>query len=119
MDNLEVIVIDWLNTVVGVDYPVSGNIPKQRPISFITVDRTGGDREAMVMDRAEILIEVYNKDSRLAASNKANDIADIIVNLESYNANITRAKINSIVNLDDIVGQYYRYQVYCDIYHRR
>ena len=64
MANIEVIVIDWLKTVAG-DYPVSGDIPKERPAKFITVDRTGGPREAMVLDRSEILIEVYHNESRL------------------------------------------------------
>ena len=119
MDNIEVIVIDWLKTVAGEDYAVHGDIPKERPASFITVDRTGGNREAMVLDRAEILIEVYHKDSRLAASNKANEIADLIPALKEYEHNITHADINSVVNLPDLIAQYNRYQIYCDIYFRR
>lgn len=119
MDNIEVVVIDWLKTIAGVGYPVSGDIPTTRPASFITVDRTGGNRESMVLDRAEILIEVYHKESRLEASNKANAIADLIPQLENYKANITHADVNSVVNLPDLIGQYQRYQVYCDIYFRR
>lgn len=119
MDNIEVIVIEWLASQGWSDYPVSGDIPKTRPDSFITVDRTRGGREAMVLDRAEILIEVYNKDSRLDASNKANEIADLVPSLLFYNENITRAQVNSVVSLDDIIGQYRRYQVYCDVYFRR
>lgn len=119
MDNIEILVIEWLNSVAGVDYPASGNVPDPRPASFITVDRTGGPRESMVLDRAEILIEVYHKTSRLDASNKANEIADLIPQLTAYNANITHADVNSVVNLDDTLAQYSRYQVYCDIYLRR
>lgn len=118
MDNIEAIVIAWLQTVAG-DYVVSGNIPAERPEKFITVDRTGGPREAMVLDRAEILIEVYNKDDRLDASNKAYEIGDKLNELLAYNENITRAVVNSTVNLTDLIGQFERYQVYCDIYHRR
>lgn len=119
MDNIEVIVIEWLNSVAGEDYPASGDIPKTRPASFITVDRTGGSREAMVLDRAEILIEVYNKSSRLDASNKALEIGDLIPALKAYEHNITRADVNSIVNLPDLTAQYQRYQIYVDVYHRR
>ena len=118
MDNIEAIVIEWLGTIASL-YPASGDIPDPRPNQFITVDRTGGPRESMVLDRAEILIEVYNKESRLDASNQANEIADAIIQLEAYNDNITHATVNSIVNLDDIIGQYHRYQIYCDIFHRR
>lgn len=120
MDNVETIVIAWLNSLADhATYPASGDIPEPRPDSFITVDRTGGPRESMVLDKAEILIEVYHKTSRLAASNKANAIGDVIIQLEAYNDNITHADINSIVNLPDLVGQYQRYQVYCDVWHRR
>lgn len=119
MDNVEVLVIGWLASQGWSDYPVSGDIPKERPDSFITVDRTRGGRGAMVLDRAELLIEVYHKDSRLEASNKAAEIADLIPDLLSYNENITRAEVNSVVSLDDIIGQYRRYQIYVDVYHRR
>lgn len=119
MANIEVLVINWLSTFVGNDYPVSSEKPKTPPTKYILVDRTGGPREAMVLDRAEILIEVYNKDSRLDASEKANQIADRITELVAFDHNITRADINSVVPLDDTIAQYRRYQIYCDVYHRR
>lgn len=118
MANIEALVIEWLGTVVS-DYPVSGDKPTKPPEKFILVDRTGGPRESMVLDQAEILIEVYHKNSRVTASNKANEIADRITDLLSHNQNITRAVVNSVVNLDDTIAQYHRYQVYCDVYHRR
>ena len=117
--NIETIVIGWLASIAGNDYPVSSEMPDPRPESFILVDRTGGPREAMVLDRAEILIEIYHKDSRLEASNKANAIADAIPQLLNHDHNITRAVVNSVVSLDDVIGQYRRYQVYCDVYYRR
>lgn len=121
MANIEVLVIEWLDTFNGSanDWVVSGDKPKDLPEQFITVDRTGGAREAMVLDRAEILIEVYHKTSRIEASEKANEIADMIIQLEAYDENITHASINSVVNLDDTLTQYHRYQVYCDVYYRR
>lgn len=116
-ENLEVIVIDWLKTIV--DVPVSGEKAKTPPEIYVLVDRTRGAREAMVLDRAEILIEVYNKNSRLEASNLANTIGDRIPELLNVSNDITHADVNSIVSLDDLLGGYRRYQIYCDIYHRR
>lgn len=116
-ENIEVIVIDWLKTFVGV--PVSGEKAKTPPVSFVLVDRTRGARESMVLDRAEILIEVYHKSSRLDASNLANTIGDKLPELLAVSNDITHADVNSIVSLDDILGGYRRYQVYCDVYHRR
>jgi hypothetical protein len=116
--NVEEIVIAYLPDVVGEDWAVSGDMPDPRPESFILVDRTGGPRESMVLDKAEILIEVYHKTSRPAASNMAQHIADNITALQEHEA-ITRARVNSVVNLGDLIGGYQRYQVYCDIWGRR
>lgn len=118
MANIEALVIDWLESVVT-GWDISGDKPSSLPDKFILVDRTGGPRESMVLDRAEILIEVYHKTSRATASDKANEIADLIVGLEAYDENITHASINSVVNLDDTLTQYHRYQIYCDVYYRR
>lgn len=119
MNNVEKIVVDWLTSLVGDSWPVSGDKPQRLPSQYILVDRTGGPRENMVLDKAEILIEVYHKTSRVIASDKANDIADHIVDLYAHDENITHATVNSVVNLSDIIGQYHRYQVYCDVWCRR
>jgi len=116
--NVETEVITWLSGIVGADWLVAGNKPQTPPEQYILVDRTGGPRESMVLDQAEILIEVYHKNSRLTASDKAQDIADLIPELTKIH-NITRAKVNSLVNLNDTIGQYERYQIYCDIHCRR
>lgn len=114
----EELVIAWINSLNLDGYQAYGDKPKDQA-SFILVDRTGGPREAMALDQAEILIEVYHKTSRLEAKNTANTIADRITELLSYSDDITRAKINSVVNLNDILGGYQRYQVYADVFHRR
>lgn len=117
MANIETIVIDWLDSITS--WAVSGDKPDPAPNQYILVDRTGGPREAMVLDRAEILIEVFDKNSRATASEKANEIADLIPALLAYNDNITRAKVNSLINLDDLLGQSHRYQLFVDVYYRR
>lgn len=117
--DVEELVVAWLNSIVGDGWAAHGDKPTNAPAQYILVDRTGGPREAMVLDRAEILIEVYCKDSRVTAKNKANEIADRIIELESYSDDITHASINSVVNLNDTIAQYQRYQVYCDVSHRR
>ncbi len=120
MANVEALVISWLDSLTETTgWAISGDKASELPAKFILVDRTGGPREAMVLDRAEILIEVYHKTSRATASDLANSIADQIVALLDYDENITRAVVNSVVNLDDTLAQYHRYQVYCDVYLRR
>jgi len=116
--NVEKIVIAWLEDHVVITWPVHGDMPDPRPEKFMLVDRTGGAREAMVLDRAEILIEVYHKTSREMASDEANKIADLIPELLNTKS-ITEAKVNSVIKLDDTIGKYFRYQIYCDVYNRR
>ncbi len=118
MANVEVVIIEWLNTFAG-DYPALGDKPKSAPGTFCLVDRTGGPRESMVLDKAELLVEIYDKESRLDASEKANTIADRIIELEAYSDDITHAEVTSVVNLDDTIAQYHRYQIYCDVWIRR
>lgn len=117
-NNIEAIVIKWLNDLVP-GYPASSDTPKTLPERFILVERTGGAREAMIGDNAEILIEVYDKESRFDCSEIANFIGDHIIQLCEDYENVTHASINSIISLDDTKKQYYRYQIYCDIFHRR
>lgn len=116
--NVEKLVIAWLDQLADVPVPVYGDKPSTLPESFMLVDRTGGPRESMVLDTAEILIEIYHKTSRVTASDYANIIADHIPELTAVES-ITRAKVNSVVKLDDVIGQYFRYQIYCDIFNRR
>jgi hypothetical protein len=73
----------------------------------------------MLGDNAEILNEVYDKDSRYDCAEIANFIADKIVDLTVEYENITRAVVNSVIPLADTAKQYYRYQVYCDVFHSR
>lgn len=117
-ENLEAIVIAWLNDLVP-GYPASSDTPKSLPERYILVERTGGAREAMLGDNAEILIEVYDKSSRYDCSEIANFIGDHLVQLTEEYENVTRAVVNSIISLDDTQKQYHRYQVYCDIFHSR
>ena len=117
-ENVEAMVIAWLNDLVP-GYPASSDTPKTLPNTYILVERTGGAREAMLGDAAEILIEVYDKDSRYDCSQIASFIADYIIELPIEYANITRASVNSIISLDDTTKQYHRYQIYCDVFHSR
>lgn len=123
MDNLpdvEELVIQWLTTIPELGaFGVAGDKPTNGATQFVTVDRTGGAREAMVLDRAEILIEVYSKESRVVAKNTAGLIADRIQSLVDSSEDITGARINSVVNLDDVLGGFHRYQIYVDVNHRR
>lgn len=116
--NIEKVVIGFLEANKSDDFAVFGDMPDPRPEGFVLVDRTGGPRDNIVQDRAELLIETYHKDSRQSASDEAYRIADIMEALLEIEA-ITHVKVNSVVKLDDLLGQYWRYQIYVDIFYRR
>lgn len=111
-------VIDWLKNGPAAGWTVASKKPSPLPEKFVTVSRSGGGRESMVLDMAEVLIEVYHKSSDLTASDMADTIADRITELLEVE-DITRAEVNSLVSLDDTIAQYYRYQIYCDVFLRR
>mgnify|MGYP006921300677 FL=1 len=117
--DVEAVVIAWLNSILGSGWSAYGDKPETPGTQYVLVDRTGGPRESMVLDKAEILIEVYHQTSRATAKTKALDIADRVVALEAYNADITHAAVNSVVNLDDTLAQYHRYQIYVDVWGAR
>lgn len=117
--DVEAAVVAWLNSVLPTGWDAYGDKPATPGDQYVLVDRTGGPRESMVLDKAEILIEVYHKTSRSSAKNVANDIADQVIGLVSYDTNITHAGVNSVVNLDDTLAQYHRYQIYCDVWGAR
>lgn len=117
--DVEAVVVAWLNSVLPTGWDAYGDKPDNAPAQYVLVDRTGGPRESMVLDKAEILIEVYHKTSRSSAKNIALSLADQAVALEAYNADITHAAVNSVVNLDDTLAQYHRYQIYVDVWGAR
>lgn len=117
--DVEAVVVAWLNSILASGWDAYGDKPDTPGDQYVLVDRTGGPRESMVLDKAEILIEVYHKTSRSTAKTLALSIADQIVALEAYSADITHASVNSVVNLDDTLAQYHRYQIYCDVWGAR
>lgn len=117
--NTEALVIKWLNDTYGSEWPTYGEFPEQAPEKFMLCERVGGPREAMVLDKAEILIEVYHKKSKIAASDQANKIGDDITELLSLYSNVTHVDVNSTIPVDDTRNQYRRYHVYVRIWNRR
>lgn len=117
--DVEAVVVAWLNSVLPTGWQAYGDKPETPGAQYVLVDRTGGPRESIVLDKAEILIEIYHQTSRSAAKSLALTLADRIIELEAYNADITSADVNSVVNLDDTLGQYHRYQIYCGVWGAR
>ena len=118
LENVEAIVIKFLSD--NQDFAVFADKPKNPPKQYILVEREGGGREYLgVLDMASIRIAVYSKNSRLEASEQANVVADMIHKIAEEYDDVTRSKVNSVVQLDDTLTQTWRYEVFADVYHRR
>ena len=115
--NVEVAVIQFLKSQTN--WTVAGEVPADNPAKFITVERTGGAREAYVLDMSEIMVSVYHKTSKLDAANMADEIADVAHGLVVDYDDITRAKVNSVIQADDTIRGYRRYLIYLDVFMRR
>lgn len=112
------ILIDWANDTIP-DYPASNLIPDDLPDRFMTIERGGGERRAMVLDVADIVIDVYDKESAVDCAEIADYIADHIPDLLAVNDNITLAKVDNVFPLNDTVRGYFRYEIACSINYRR
>lgn len=112
------ILIAWLNDVFP-DYPASTQVPKELPDRFMTIERAGGERRRMVLDMADIVIDVYDKESELDCATMAEYIADHIPDLLKESENITSATVQNVFQLNDTKRGYYRYEIACSIYFRR
>lgn len=116
--NIEVLIIQFLQANIS-GWSVTGDVPKSQPTKFMTVERTGGGREFMVLDTAEIQVSVYSKNSKLEAAEMADEIADLAPAVADYYEDTTRCKVNSVVQNDDTTRGYHRYLVFLDVYNRR
>lgn len=119
LENIEAIAIQFLNSKLPTGWTAYGDKPKTPPTKYVLIERSGGGRSDMVLDRAEVQINVYSKNSRLEASNMANGIADYIHEIAENYEDVTRSRVNSLIQNDDTTTQTWRYILYVDMYHRR
>lgn len=116
--SLEAVVIEWVNSMLP-DYPCSSDRAKDLPKKYSLVERQGGPRIAMLGDSANILVEIYNKNSKIDCAEAAENLADQVIKLaEEYN-DVMSASVNSVIPNEDIERQYYCYQIYIDIFYSR
>lgn len=120
MNNASIIaiIVAWLNEIVP-GYPASTKIPKTLPKRFSIVERGGGERRRMVLDMADIVIDVYDKESEVDCSAIADFIADKIPTLVEESEDITHADVQNVFQLNDTQRGYNRYEIACSVYHRR
>lgn len=117
-ESILAMVIAWLGELVP-GYPAATKVPTDLPDKFITVERGGGERRAMVLDMADLVIDVYDKESEVDCSAIADFIADKIPSLVEESDNITHADVQNVFQINDTQRGYNRYEIACSVYHRR
>lgn len=101
--NIEAVIKEYLSSKLAV--LVSVTVPSNRPEKFVTIERTGGPLEYVVMDHATLAIQSWAK-TPYEASELANEVDSTMQNLNL--PNITKVERNSIYNFPDT--QKARYQ---------
>ena len=107
--NIETKIIDYLKKK---GFQAYANVPSSRPASFVTVERTGGSHDSVVIDRPTVAIQAW-ADKRLSASELAYSVRDALSEMVSE-TNICKVSINSIYNFPDPVSGSNRYQLVVD-----
>lgn len=73
----------------------------------------------MLGDSANVLIEIYDKTSKPDCAEIADFIADSAKTLEEEYADVTSVTVNSVIPNEDTERQYYRYEIFLDIFYSR
>lgn len=117
-NNIEKKLIAFIKSVVPADWPVSGDIPENKPPKFIVCERTGGPADSIGrIEEPEIIVSFFHKTSQQEASDLA-VATDIKILREFKNRpEISKADRLSLVRLDDTVIKYRRYQGYYSFVH--
>lgn len=101
--DIEAVIVGWLAAVLpayGVNQPVSTRVPNPRPVQFIRIVRTGGPRQNMVVDGAQVTIECWHRDSAPTAAGTAAIVRAVV----SSAKNVTTPSGTVIYDVDEFSG---------------
>lgn len=107
---IEKIIRDYLTE--HLDAPVYTEQPKEKPIAYVVIERTGGSRENMIRS-ATLAIQSYNK-TMLTAAQLHERVIELMNDSITLDA-ISSVDINSEYNFTDTATKQYRYQAVFDI----
>ena len=107
--NIEATIISYLNEN-GIK--AVSDVPKDRPERFVTVERTGGTHDSVVLDRPTVAVQAWAS-TRYEASELMMEVDALMRNLVSVEG-VNRCKRNSLYNYPDESG-HPRYQAVYDL----
>lgn len=109
---IEKVLYDYLSAALSV--PVYLDIPKERPATYVTLEKTGSSRENMI-DRATIALQSIAPSMYEAAelNEDVKEVMDDAIVLPE----IASSRLNSDYNFTDTATKQYRYQAVYDVVH--
>lgn len=116
---IESLMINWLNdSNLPVGWEAFGSIPEVKPDRFVLVERSGGPVDNVSIERPDLTIRFFDKDS----ADNAGDVAsatDKKIRLEFVQLpNVSKVERNSLQRLDDLVIKWPTYMgFYSFVYH--
>ena len=96
--DVESYIVQWLKKQ-GLGIGISSNVPDPRPEEFVTVERFGGNRVSVGVERPLISIRCWSK-SRTKAAALANRIESLMPEIMQEGF-VTSVKMNSLANNPD------------------
>lgn len=107
--NIESRIIKYLKDA---GFEAYANVPAKRPESFVTVERTGGGFDNVIIDHPTIAIQAWGK-KRLDASELAYAVRETLQEMVKESG-ICKVSINTIYNYPDPESGAARYQLVVD-----
>lgn len=106
--NAEALVVSYLNAAPGLVPAAYMDVPSTRPPAFITVERTGGNRDTF-RDLPVLAVQCWDQ-TRYMASQLATQVADLLEQMR-FHPQVARVEVQSSYNFPDPDSRHARYQV--------
>lgn len=98
----------YLADAVGV--PVYAEVPRERPVQFVTIERTGGDAELFgAIDRPILAVQSWAESNR-EASRLAASVDEAMLHAPWYVQNLMSCERNTLLSYPDPDSRTSRYQ---------
>lgn len=105
----EGLLIAYLNTVLPEGVSAYGDVPEQRPETFVTIERTGG--KATHYSQQLLLAVGCWHISRAKAAALAEQVAQLLIHAPAHAPSLAATTVASIYNLPDPDSGQARYQL--------
>jgi hypothetical protein len=118
--DIETLMISWLNSGgrLPAGWEAFGSIPEIKPEKFVLVERSGGPVDNVSIERPDLTIRFFCRDSADVAKTVAT-ATDKKIRLEFVTQpNVSKVERNSLLRLDDLVIKWPTYMGYYSfVYH--